>query len=190
MEKIKWYDKGLYHHPQAAGFVSLKQYMIVENKGKKCLMLRFFNEMQVPVGAIEFKLVQLDLHGNFLSSDTVKVDSMKMAPGATHAMKSGIVLSEKCVDFTVTVLSAQSNGYKYVLRRGIPMPTYDFRRSAGKNTPKESPRSVTSKISTRGRIAASLLSVGIITATVILIIFLSIRNFGNFTAQDFESLFF
>lgn len=189
-EKMKWFDKGLYHHPQAAGFVSLKQYMIVENKGKHCLMLRFFNELKVAVSAIEFRLTQLDVNGTALGSAIIKVDSMSMAPGTTHAMKSGIVISEKCADFRVTVISATSNGYKYVLRHGVPMPTYDLRRGKTKLTPRESARSVTSKISTKGKFAATALSIAILIATGVLITYLSLRNFGNFSAQDVKNLFF
>ena len=190
MKDIKWFDKGLYHHPQASGFVSLKQYMIVENGGKKCLMLRFLNELKIPVRAIEFKLTQLDVNGVSLSTATVKADSTGMAPGSTYAMKTGIVLSDKCVDFRVTVISANSNGYKYVLRNGIPMPTYDLKRAKNKLAPRESSRSVVTKISTRGKLAATFLSIAIILATAALITYLSLRNFGNFTAQDLENMFF
>ena len=190
MKDLKWYDKGLYHHPQPAGFVSLKQYMIIDKDGKKCLMLRFFNELKVPVGAIEFKLVQLNTQGSVLASDTIKLDSMKMAPGATHAMKTGIVLKDKCTDFRVTVISARSNGYKYVMKHGIPTPTYDIRRESSKLAPKESSRSLTTKISSKGKKAAAFLSIGIIIASMILMIYLSIRNFGHFTASDFENLLF
>ena len=190
MKDIKWFDKGLYHHPQVSGFVSLKQYMIIENKGKKCLLLRFLNELKIPVNAIEFKLTQLDINGESLSSANVKAESMSMAPGSTYAMKTGIVLSDKCVDFKVTVISAYSSGYKYVLRNGTPMPTYDLKRRKPKNAPRESTRSIATRITTRGRVAATFLSIVLILATAFLITYLSLRNFGNFTAQDLENMFF
>lgn len=190
MEKINWIDKGLYHHPQPLGFVSLKQYMIVQNGEKRCLMLRFLNELSVAVSAIEFKLTQLDLHGVPLGSANIRVDSMGMAPGATHAMKSGIVISEKCVDFKVTVLSATSNGYKYVLRHGIPTPTYDLKKKPPKHIPRESSRSATARVTTKGRIAVTLLSLGILTVTAILMIIFSMRVFGDFTAENLQNLIF
>lgn len=189
MSDVKWTDKGLYHHPQPAGFVSLKQYMIIESDKKKCLLLRFLNELPLLVSAMEFKLTQLDSSGNVLDSTNVRVDSMSTPQNCTFALRTGIVLHKDCMDFTVTVLWAFSDGYRYVLRHGAPMPIYDISHETQKSRkPRHASRSSTSKIVNKGRALATLLSFGVILITAILIIYFSTRNFGNFTSQNLENL--
>ena len=115
MSDVKWTDKGLYHHPQPAGFVSLKQYMIIESDKKKCLLLRFLNELPLLVSAMEFKLTQLDSSGNVLDSTNVRVDSMSTPQNCTFALRTGIVLHKDCMDFTVTVLNFALNKLLYFI---------------------------------------------------------------------------
>lgn len=190
MEDIKQLDKGLYHHPQPADFVSLKHYMIIEKKRKRCLILRFFNESQLFVNEIEFKLVQLDIKGRVIDTADIKAESMNMAPGETFAIKSGIIISPKCADFTVTILYALADGYKYVIKHGVPSPTYDVSKSSLRKAPIVSRKKPSaSKIENSGRLAATLIPFAILTASLLLLIYFSTRSFGNFTSFDFRNLF-
>jgi hypothetical protein len=162
--------------------MSLKQYMIVEEAGKKCLLLRFFNESANDVSAMELRLVQLDMSGEVIASSHIKVPQMKAHAGSTYSLKRGIVLNEHCVDFRITVLWVMSQGYKYVLRHNQMIPEYDVCGIGENIGPSESVRSFSKKIECPGRTLAAILSFGVILCAAALFVYYSARSFGAFGA--------
>lgn len=182
MARANWIDKGLYHHPQVAGCMSLKQYMIVEESESRCLLLRFFNELGQDISAMEFKLVELDMSGEEIASSHVKVLDMKARAGSTYALKKGIVLHEHCVDFRVTVLWVMSGGYKYALRHNQMIPEYDVCGVSAEARPRQSVRSHAGRIGCPGRRLAAAISFFIVLGTVALFTYYSLRSFGNLGA--------
>ncbi len=185
MGSVNWIDKGLYHHPQVAGCMALKQYMIVERGKKKCLILRFFNEAPFDVSAMEFKLIQLDSNGDTIKSSHVEVKNMKAASGDTYALEKGVVLSDKCVDFRVFVLWVLSGSYKYAVRHGRVIPWYDVKRDADEEAPRVSPESEVERFCDSGRGLAALLSFGVIILGLLAFIYLSMRG-GGLTLSALE----
>ena len=182
MARANWIDKGLYHHPQVAGCMSLKQYMIVDEGGARCLLLRFFNESGRDINAMEFKLVQLDMSGEVIDSSHIKLVDIKAHAGNTYAIKRGIVLSDHCVDFRVTVLWVMSGGYKYVLRHNQMIPEYDVRGVSNEKRPHQSAKSHVRRIGCPGRGLAAFFSFAIILGAAALFVYYSLRSFGNLGA--------
>lgn len=171
--------------------MSLKQYMIVDEKGKRCLLLRFLNELNSDINAMEFRLVQLNSAGEVLDSSHVTVPDMRARAKNTYSLKKGIVLKEHCVDFRVTVLWVMSQGYKYVLRHSQMIPEYDVRGVENFKRPKQSVRSSVRRVGNPGHAAVALFSFMLVLVAAALFVYYSVRNFGNFSAlRDFtENLF-
>ena len=120
-------DKGTYTFRQEGAFISAKQYMLIEQDGKKCLLLRFYNSSDMLVNAMEFLLIQLDADGKVIARDRMAYDNVNVRAAKEYALKSGIVIKKDCVNFRVQMLYAVSGEYKYVFRNGQAVQLYDPR---------------------------------------------------------------
>ena len=118
-------DKGFYNHQQQMDSMNLKQYIIVRKDGKKCLLLRFFNASNLRVNAMELVLTQKNLEGETIDTSAVSLDGIDVHPGETFTASEGIILNDKCADFTVTVNCLISGGYRYFDKSGRMIPHYD-----------------------------------------------------------------
>ena len=118
-------SKGYYKHSGIEGFVSVKQYMFIRKKGKKCLIQRFSNDSDFVVNALEYIVTELDAEGNVIKTDRIRSSGFTAAPGTVFAPPSGVVVSEECVDFKIRFISCVSGKYKYLVRNGIAVPIYD-----------------------------------------------------------------
>ena len=172
-------DKGFYNHPQAPDRVKLKQYIIVRKEGKKCLLLRFFNELKITVTALEFVLTQKDANGEVIDNSVVNLKDIKLRSGDMFTADCGIVINEKCVDFTVEIKSMVSGGYKYCDANGKMLVRYDRRLDQKKKNKKYGKMQIK-----RAKIATGALPaiVGILIMVAFILVFAdsALRPFGKF----------
>lgn len=117
--------KGLYGHPQDSGYLSVKQFIIVEQDGKKCLLLRFENEASFDITRAEFTLKQLNSNNEVIDISTIKYSKIKVGPGEMYVPKDGIALKEECFDFVVQMRSLVGGGYLYRFNNGIVTAHYN-----------------------------------------------------------------
>lgn len=120
--------KGFYNHSQDFTCMQLKQYIITEKDSNKCLLLRFFNESELNIDGMEIILTQLSSTKEILATSPVKFEGIKVRPGETYTPDEGIVISDKCADFIVTVKSVSSDEYVYSASDGVFCPKYDPKR--------------------------------------------------------------
>ena len=123
----RYIDKGIYSHGQIGGYLSVKQFMVVEEAGKRCLLLRFANESDFEINSVEFILTKINTHGVTIGTTRIKYDGLKIGAGEMYSPDMGIVVSSDCADFTVQILSIVSGKYRYVFKRGIVTAHYDKR---------------------------------------------------------------
>ena len=64
-------EKGYYSHPQIGGYVSLKQFIIYNESGKRCLLLRFSNDYSETVVAFGFVLIEKDAEGKVIAKKKI-----------------------------------------------------------------------------------------------------------------------
>ena len=171
-------DKGFYNHPQAPDRVKLKQYIIVKKEGKKCLLLRFFNELQNTVTALEFVLTQLDANGEVIDNSVVNLD-IKLRAGDMFTADCGIVINEKCVDFTVEIRSMVSGGYKYCDSNGRMLARYD-RRLDQKKKPKKYGNMQIKRTKIATGALPAVVAVLIMVAFMLVFADAALRPFGKF----------
>ena len=140
MSNDRLLKKGFYDHQQEYSFLYVRQYMFTEQNGKKCLHLRFFNESNVRITALEMVLTQIDSKGKVIAKDRIKLENIFAEPGEMYAPKKTVAVEPACSDFTVKIISVYSNKYRYTFRRGRAVEHYDPRgyNRAGKKRRRES----------------------------------------------------
>lgn len=127
-------SKGVYKHPQQSGYLSVKQYMIVKQNSKPCLLLNFYNESPLKINTAEFILVQKDSDGRVLKSKPVVYENLSLKPGAEHYTKDGIILENGCSDFELKPKLLVSDMYRYVFKSDHVAALYNKRSMNRKET--------------------------------------------------------
>lgn len=145
MQKNKKLVKGLYEHEQIGGYLSVRQFMVINQYGKRCLLLRFENETSKMVNAFEFTVKRLDAEGNVIGSTTVCHDRLSIKAGEFYAPESGIVIESDCVDFVVQMRYVISQNIKYIYRKGMVTAHYDPRGFTDDGTTDNRPHTVSVK---------------------------------------------
>ncbi len=133
----QYISKGVYEHPQISDLVSVKEYIFVRHNEKKCLTLRFLNELDYVVNAMEFSVVQMDASGKILETLKIKYNGINFMPGTTYVAPAMIVVDEYCADFRIVFTKIMSERYKYTVRNG--RSTVDYVKADGqiiKNAPR------------------------------------------------------
>ena len=126
----QYISKGVYEYPQISDFVSVKEYIFIRHNDKKCLALRFFNELGYVVNTLEFSVVQMDASGKILETSKIKCKGLNFRPGTTYVDSSTLVVNEYCADFRVVFTEVVSERYKYTVRNG--RVTVDYIKNSGK----------------------------------------------------------
>ena len=114
----QYISKGFYERAQISDLVSVKEYIFVRHNEKKCLMLRFSNELNYVVNVMEFSVVQIDAAGKILETTKIKYSDLNFMPGTTYVDSSMIVVNEFCADFRIVFTEIISGRYKYTVRNG------------------------------------------------------------------------
>lgn len=120
-------DKGSCNFHQEGAFLSVKQYMLVEREGKRCLLLRLENKSERIIHGLEFILLQLDGEGRVIARDRLAYDELNIRASEEYALRTGIVLKKECINFRVQMVYAISGEYKFLFRNGQAVQTYDPR---------------------------------------------------------------
>ena len=120
-------DKGVYSHRQIGGYMTVKQFMVVERSGKRCLILRFLNESAMEVNAMEFTVIQRNTHGEVIGTSKIKHTDLSVGAGELFSPESGAVISPECADFEIEMHSVVSGKYRYVFKGGQVTAHYDKR---------------------------------------------------------------
>ena len=129
MKKTKenYLIKGDYLYAQASRYFTVKQYMIVEQEGKRCLLLRFRNDSEMTVTGVEFTVKQMDAKGHPVGNVTVQYSDMSVRPGALYCPEQGIVVSDHCVDCMILMRYVICGKIKYAFKKGHVSAHYDKR---------------------------------------------------------------
>ena len=120
-------EKGIYNHQQPSGYIVARNYLVLEEEGKRYLLIRFANESNVKITAFKFVLSQLDSNGKVICSSKITYDEVCLEPHATLSEKRGIRVKEECVDFYIKVISFVSELYRYEYKKGQLVVHYDVR---------------------------------------------------------------
>ena len=190
--------KGKYRYPQKAGLVTVNNYIIVKENGKKYLLLRFFNERNEVIDRLAIKLVQYDSAGKVISSAHKTIDDIGGVGGSQFVPECKIELEDDCADFRANIISAEYGRYSYSpVNSGLrvdyvneeEVQPFDAaavqKKMGGKNF-------CLSKRNFRFSLIICLLAV-VLAACLFVFVFLHLNNFKNtsntFSVDDLEYTF-
>lgn len=117
--------KGFYQYSQHNSFISVKNYIFSRVNNKKCLLIRFSNDMEYTVNSMEFTVVQFNGAGNVIGKKKIVYDGINFAAGDTYVAQNGIVVADECRDFKIYFTRVRSGKYKYVVKNGEILVLYD-----------------------------------------------------------------
>ena len=185
----QYISKGLYEHPQISDLVSVKEYIFVRHNEKKCLALRFSNELDYVVNSMTFSVVQMDASGKVLETSKIKYNGLNFLPGTTYVDLTLIVVDEYCADFRIVFTEIMSDRYKYTVRNGGF--TVDYLKADEKiisNGQKANPiteLSICERVSGNPRVAG-FIAAGVAVLLVIMCVFDAIFSYGFFEEKSTE----
>ena len=133
----KCIKKGIYSYPQLSGYLSVKQFMIIERKEKKCLILRFANEADFEIKSARFNLKQLNAKGDVIDESKLEYLSLNLKAGDMCAPRDGIVLKKDCADVLIKLVSLVGGRYEYHFKNDIVTAHYN-KNGYGKKTSRKS----------------------------------------------------
>lgn len=111
-------SKGFYQYAQSGNPVLVKDYIFTRQEGKKCLLVRFSNDLEYTVDEMEFTVVQMDAAGKILKNTRVEYVQMQLEPGTTYVHNAGIVVDDFCTDFRIVLKKVKSGQYVYEAHKG------------------------------------------------------------------------
>ena len=121
---LQMLSKGFYQYAQLDRFVMAKNYMFLRNKGKKFLLIRFYNDMDYRVEEMTFTIYQLDASGKMLDSSKVTCDHIFFRPGCYYTMEEAVMVHELCNDVRVVFNEVVSDQYVYRPKDGRAIAYY------------------------------------------------------------------
>lgn len=174
-KNVQIISKGLYNGTQdQASPMHVREYVFAREKGKKCLLLRFVNNSDVPLTGIEFKLIQKN-------SDGVKIDESKLSlkdfdcrPGELFSPSVCFFVNEKCIDFDIKIISILSGDYEYRSKNGEYNVSYPIVKKNNRHSNSKGALSQRSRLNGKVKF-----SVAILIFALLLIAFALIWPFYN-----------
>lgn len=110
-------SKGRYNHSAPTDPILVTQYVLIRQRGRKCLLLRFKNNFEFTINKMSFEIVQKDKHGKEIGRTVIKTPPINEAPGAVFTLFDGFEIGNECVDFRINFLSFRSGDYKYTFKK-------------------------------------------------------------------------
>ena len=176
--------KGAYTAPQFGELVSVKQFIMLRQKGEKYLLLRLCNDRSERVDSVCFRVLQYDVKGNLVGTETVVNKRVSAEGGEDFAPDNKIKLNHACIDFVVEMVSATYGNYTYRLHDGELTATYE-ERDPVKDAPVDKARLARKLRGQSGQVSVKTLSapkllvssMAVVLLIVGLFAFLQLKNF-------------
>ena len=107
-------SKGLYKGVVDTALpVEVKEYVFTRQKGRKCLLLRFFNTSELNITAIHFWIIQKNSYGEQIHREKILLDNIQCIAGRAFAPSDCFYVQNNCVDFDIEIISVFSGEYEF-----------------------------------------------------------------------------
>ncbi len=117
-------SKGIYNDFKFNDFVSVKQYLLVKEKNKKYLLLKFGNDAKETVSGLRLTVKEFDVRGNCVGAKKVVWDGVNGKAGCKFLGKEKILLDDSCVEVKICLDSAVFGDYVYSVKGKELVVTY------------------------------------------------------------------
>ncbi len=110
--------KGEYTQAKSVLPVNVSNYVLMEEKGARFLMLKFANDREERVSRLCFTLIQQNEMRRTISTTEMVFDKVDGAPSADFVLNEKIALLSGCEHFTVEMTSVDYGNYHYAVENG------------------------------------------------------------------------
>ena len=114
-------------------FVSVKQYLLIRENGKKYLLLRLVNDAKANVTSIKLCVEQIDVAGDVISHDYVNIENVNGKAGATFVLDEKIPLKDACIEVAINLVGASYGEYKYTIKSNELVIKYEEEKKEEKD---------------------------------------------------------
>ena len=179
----QYLSKGFYQYAQIGNPVSVKNYIFLRKNEKKCLLIRFCNDLEYTVDAMDFSVVQMDSSGKVIGNTEISYGQMHFEPGSHYVTPAGIVVDEFCTDFRVVFSTVRSGRYEYYSKGGHVAVRY-LRKETALEVGKKAAKKAISRCSVEKR-SFGKPRLAVLLGTLGLVIMLGLSAFDAF-ARDYR----
>ncbi len=134
MQEYKTIAKGKYAQAQSEVPVSVTNYLLFEEKGKRYLMLKLVNTRNEAVSGLRMRLTQLDGNKKTLASEEIDISVGDGEPSADFVLDKKLPVFPNCEDFKAEILSVSYGNYAYSEREGEVCVDYRKKEAKGQST--------------------------------------------------------
>lgn len=129
MEDTKIISKGSYSTFRFNDFVSVKQYLLIREKGAKYLLLKFCNDAANTVTGLKLTIDQLDVRGTCVEKSHVEWNNLNGLAGSEFIAPEKIPLRENCVEVKINLVGAVYGEYTYSVKSNELVVVYDKKKA-------------------------------------------------------------
>ena len=116
--------KGSYSNFRFNDFVSVRQYLLIREKGEKYLIMKLSNDAKETVTGLKLVVEQLDVRGLCIETSHVEWNDINGRAGQKFIPKSKIHLRENCVEVKIRLVGATYGDYTYSVKSNELVVTY------------------------------------------------------------------
>lgn len=116
--------KGSYSNFRFNDFVSVRQYLLIREKGEKYLIMKLSNDAKETVTGLKLVVEQLDVRGSRIETSHVEWNDVKGKPGQKFIPQNKIHLRENCVEVKIRLVGATYGDYTYSVKSNELVVTY------------------------------------------------------------------
>ena len=117
--------KGSYSQFRFNDFVSVRQYLLIRENGKKYLILKLSNDAKDTVTGLKLAVEQLDGRGACIETSHVEWTDINGLPGEKFVPNEKIALRESCVEVKIRLTGATYGEYVCEVKSDELVVTYD-----------------------------------------------------------------
>lgn len=123
--------KGSYSKFRFNDFVSVRQYLLIREKGRKYLILKLSNDATETVTSLKLVVEQLDVRGACIETSRVEWEVNGKA-GEKFVPKDKLALREGCVEVKIHLVGATYGDYTYAVKSNELVVTYGKKQAQEK----------------------------------------------------------
>lgn len=120
--------KGSYSKFRFNDFVSVRQYLLIREKGKKYLILKLANDAKETVTGLKLVVEQLDVRGTCIETNRIEWTDINGKAGEKFVPKDKLPLREHCVEVKIHLTGATYGDYTYAVKSNELVVTYEQKR--------------------------------------------------------------
>lgn len=132
MQDCNVITKGSYSQFRFNDFVSVRQYLLIREKGEKFLLLKLSNDAKERLTGLKLVVEQLDVRGVRIETSHVEWTDVNGEPGAKFVPKKKIPLRESCVEVKIRLVGATYGDYSCEVKSNELVVVYDKKKEDGK----------------------------------------------------------